>query len=205
MISGHVIPADFTERVFRNKSGAANHWLCKVKYINKFVASAHCDKPPRRGINHSPLIINHCPLAFHVFILNFAKYLRQMAENAYKSNTFSKKDPRAKNEAKKEKGGRRIFLNEPRLRLVFGFFLLLLSVYFFVAFVSYLFAGKEDQSVIEGCARAFLRRERKPPIGLDFTALCFRIFSFSDGLAFRRSSSRPCFFFLASDWFFKRT
>ena len=77
-----------------------------------------------------------------------------MAENAYKSNTFSKKDPRAKNEAKKEKGGRRIFLNEPRLRLVFGFFLLLLSVYFFVAFVSYLFAGKEDQSVIEGWARA---------------------------------------------------
>src|SRR6218665_3990638 len=154
MISGHVIPADFTERVFRNKSGAANHWLCKVKYINKFVASAHCDKPPRRGINHSPLIINHCPLAFHVFILNFAKYLRQMAENAYKSNTFSKKDPRAKNEAKKEKGGRRIFLNEPRLRLVFGFFLLLLSVYFFVVFVSYLFAGKEDQSVIEGWARA---------------------------------------------------
>jgi len=76
-----------------------------------------------------------------------------MAENAYKSNTFNKKDPRAKNEAKKEKGGRRIFLNEPPFRLAFGLFLFLLSVYFFVAFVSYLFAGKEDQSVIEGWAR----------------------------------------------------
>lgn len=67
-----------------------------------------------------------------------------MAANTYK-NTFKKQD-------KKEK--RKIslnlkFLEDKRFHLVFGFFLIVSSIYFLTAFISYLFTGKADQSVVE--------------------------------------------------------
>ena len=69
-----------------------------------------------------------------------------MAQNSYKSNTFKKSDKKKKN------GGSRFsfsFFNDPRLKLAFGFFLLITSLYLVTAFISYLFTGKADQSVVE--------------------------------------------------------
>ncbi len=69
-----------------------------------------------------------------------------MAQNSYKSNTFKKSD-------KKKKDGKSQFslsvFSDPRLRLVIGFFLLIGSFYLVTAFISYLFTGKADQSVVE--------------------------------------------------------
>jgi len=72
-----------------------------------------------------------------------------MAENTYKSNTFKKPE---KEKRSKSKSGSRFslaFFTDPRFRLAAGFFLLITSLFLFTAFVSYLFTGKADQSVIE--------------------------------------------------------
>ncbi len=74
-----------------------------------------------------------------------------MAENTYKSNTFKKPE-----KEKKSKGGKSKprfsmeFLQDPRFHLALGFFLLITSLFLFTAFVSYIFTGKADQSVVEG-------------------------------------------------------
>ena len=69
-----------------------------------------------------------------------------MAQNAYKSNTFKKAD-------KKKRGTKAnfsfSFFNDPRLKLALGFFLLIASFYLVTAFISYLFTGKVDQSVVD--------------------------------------------------------
>ena len=73
-----------------------------------------------------------------------------MAENTYKSNTFKK--PEKEKRSKASKGGSRFnldFFRDPRLHLAVGFFLLITSLFLFTAFVSYLFTGKADQSVVE--------------------------------------------------------
>lgn len=67
-----------------------------------------------------------------------------MGKNTYKSNTFKK--------GKKER--KRVsfklgFLKDKRLHLTVGIFLLTVSVFLIAAFVSYLFTGKADQSVVE--------------------------------------------------------
>ncbi|ELR70425.1 Cell division protein FtsK [Fulvivirga imtechensis AK7] len=68
-----------------------------------------------------------------------------MAKNTYKSNTFK--------QSKKEKGKKLKlnlgFLKDKRFHLTFGFFLLISSLFLFTAFLSYLFTGKADQSVVE--------------------------------------------------------
>lgn len=67
-----------------------------------------------------------------------------MAKNTYKSNTFK--------EPKKEKKRFRIrlgLLKDKRFHLTIGFFLLGSSLYLLVSFISYLFTGKADQSVME--------------------------------------------------------
>ncbi len=69
-----------------------------------------------------------------------------MAQNSFKSNTFKKPEKKKKD----GKPGSFTFFKDPRLKLAFGFFLLIASLYFFTAFVSYLFSGKADQSVVEG-------------------------------------------------------
>jgi S-DNA-T family DNA segregation ATPase FtsK/SpoIIIE len=74
-----------------------------------------------------------------------------MAKNTYKSNTFKNN----KQEKVPSKGFNLkatfspSFLNDRRFQLTVGLFLLLVSVFVFVACVSYLFTGKADQSVVE--------------------------------------------------------
>ena len=74
-----------------------------------------------------------------------------MTKNTYKSNTN-------KNKTQKKKKGLKFslsdkvnldFLKDKRVQLTGGLFLLLLSVFIFIACVSYLFTGKADQSVVE--------------------------------------------------------
>jgi len=75
-----------------------------------------------------------------------------MAENTYKSNTFKKpeKEKKAKGSGNKSKFNFSIeFFKDPRFTLAAGFFLLIISLYLFTSFVSYLFTGKADQSVVE--------------------------------------------------------
>jgi S-DNA-T family DNA segregation ATPase FtsK/SpoIIIE len=74
-----------------------------------------------------------------------------MAENTYKSNTFKKPEKEKKSRGSKSKSKFSLdFFKDPRFHLALGFFLLITSLFLFVAFVSYLFTGKADQSVVEG-------------------------------------------------------
>lgn len=73
-----------------------------------------------------------------------------MAENTYKSNTFKK--PEKEKKSKQAKSSKFkfdfAFFKDPRFTLALGFFLLILSIFLFVAFFSSLFTGKADQSVV---------------------------------------------------------
>ncbi|MFY0594325.1 DNA translocase FtsK 4TM domain-containing protein [Roseivirga sp.] len=72
-----------------------------------------------------------------------------MAKNTYKSNTF-KSNSKEKRPKKKLSFKLNVpFLKDRRFLLSIGFFLLLSSVFIFLACVSYLFTGKVDQSVVE--------------------------------------------------------
>lgn len=74
-----------------------------------------------------------------------------MAENTYKSNTFKKPEKEKKSRGSKSKSSFNLdFFKDPRFHLALGFFLLITALFLFVAFVSYLFTGKADQSVVEG-------------------------------------------------------
>ncbi|HNV30464.1 MAG TPA: DNA translocase FtsK 4TM domain-containing protein, partial [Cyclobacteriaceae bacterium] len=73
-----------------------------------------------------------------------------MAENTYKSNTFKKPEKEKKVKSPKSKTRFNFdFFKDPRFILALGFFLLITSLYLFTAFLSYLFTGKADQSVIQ--------------------------------------------------------
>ena len=61
-----------------------------------------------------------------------------MATNTYKK---TKKKKRARFSLK--------FFKDKKFHLVFGFFLMITSLYLFIAFISYLFTGQTDQSLIE--------------------------------------------------------
>ena len=74
-----------------------------------------------------------------------------MAKNTYKSNTFKNtKQEKKQSKGFSLKGKLRLgFLKDRRVQLTVGLFLLLTSIFIFVACVSYLFTGKADQSVVE--------------------------------------------------------
>ncbi|UII21222.1 FtsK/SpoIIIE family DNA translocase [Fulvivirga ligni] len=75
-----------------------------------------------------------------------------MAKNTYKSNTFkeSKKKEKGKSAGKKLNFNLKLsFLKDRRFHLTLGFFLLISSLFLLTAFISYLFTGKADQSVVE--------------------------------------------------------
>ena len=72
-----------------------------------------------------------------------------MAENTYKSNTFRKPEREKKSKSKGKGKFTLSFLTDPRFKLALGFFLLISSLYLVTAFISYLFTGKADQSIIE--------------------------------------------------------
>ena len=69
-----------------------------------------------------------------------------MAKNTYKSNTFKQTK---KTKAKRQLKFNVAFFKDKRFQLTAGFFLLISSLFLFTAFVSYLFTGKADQSVVE--------------------------------------------------------
>ncbi len=73
-----------------------------------------------------------------------------MAENTFKSNTFKKPEKEKKAKSTKSKFKFEFsFFKDPRFTLALGFFLLITSLFLFTAFLSYLFTGKADQSVVE--------------------------------------------------------
>jgi len=69
-----------------------------------------------------------------------------MSQNTYKSKNFKNKP---KGEKKALPKLNLAFLKDRRVQLTFGFFLLAASLFLLVAFISYLFTGKADQSVID--------------------------------------------------------
>jgi S-DNA-T family DNA segregation ATPase FtsK/SpoIIIE len=74
-----------------------------------------------------------------------------MAENTYKSNTFKKPEKEKKGKGSKSPSTFNwAFFKDPRFILTIGFVLLISSIYLFVAFLSYLFTGHADQSVVLG-------------------------------------------------------
>ncbi len=73
-----------------------------------------------------------------------------MAENTYKSNTFKKPEKEKKGKGPRSKSKFSFeFLKDQRFILAVGFFLIITSLYLFTSFLSYLFTGKADQSVVE--------------------------------------------------------
>ncbi|HTH55050.1 MAG TPA: DNA translocase FtsK 4TM domain-containing protein [Cyclobacteriaceae bacterium] len=73
-----------------------------------------------------------------------------MAENTFKTNSFKKPEKEKKSKAGKSKSNFSFdFFKDERFILAVGFFLIIVSLFLFTAFVSYLFTGKADQSVIE--------------------------------------------------------
>ncbi|MFQ3576024.1 MAG: DNA translocase FtsK 4TM domain-containing protein [Cytophagales bacterium] len=88
-----------------------------------------------------------------------------MAQNTYKKNTpkVEENQPspkKAKREASSDAEKRFFgFLNDRRLHVSFGFFLLFFSVYAFIASLSHLFTGNDDQSVVEGLTWAGFRSD----------------------------------------------
>ncbi len=84
-----------------------------------------------------------------------------MAENTYKSNTFKKPEKEKKSKSKSGSRFNLDFFKDPRFHLASGFFLLILSLFLFTAFLSYLFTGKADQSVVEGLADSSLLESGK--------------------------------------------
>ncbi|GHM99826.1 DNA translocase FtsK [Cytophagales bacterium WSM2-2] len=80
-----------------------------------------------------------------------------MAENTFKTNTFKKPEKEKKAKAGKSKSRLSFdFFKDPRFILAAGFFLIMASFFLFIAFVSYLFTGKADQSVIEALSDSSL-------------------------------------------------
>ncbi len=75
-----------------------------------------------------------------------------MAKNTFKTNTFKKPEKtRAKTRLKTN------FFKDKKLILISGLFLIILSVFLAVAFISYLFTYSSDQSVLEAVKDSGLR------------------------------------------------
>jgi DNA segregation ATPase FtsK/SpoIIIE, S-DNA-T family len=80
-----------------------------------------------------------------------------MAENTYKSNTFKKPEKEKKSKSKSKSKFSLEFLKDPRFHLASGFLLLMISIFLFASFMSFLFTGKADQSVVESVGSAELK------------------------------------------------
>jgi S-DNA-T family DNA segregation ATPase FtsK/SpoIIIE len=83
-----------------------------------------------------------------------------MAQNTYKSNTFKKPEKEKKGKSSKTKFSL-AFLNDPRLKLAGGFFLIIAGLYLFLALLSYLFTGKADQSIVQALGDSSLLESGK--------------------------------------------
>lgn len=75
-----------------------------------------------------------------------------MAENTYKKNTPKKDNKTKDKEIVEESAKTKInldFVRDRRFHLVLGFFLAMFSFCMLIAFISYLFTGSDDQSVVQ--------------------------------------------------------
>jgi S-DNA-T family DNA segregation ATPase FtsK/SpoIIIE len=72
-----------------------------------------------------------------------------MAENTFKSNSFKKPEREKKAKSKSKSWFSVEFFKDPRFSLAVGFFLIITALFLVTAFLSYLFTGKADQSVVE--------------------------------------------------------
>jgi S-DNA-T family DNA segregation ATPase FtsK/SpoIIIE len=80
-----------------------------------------------------------------------------MAENTYKSNHYKKPEKEKKSKGKGNGSALSLsFFKDPRFALAGGFFVIILSLFLFIAFISYLFTGKADQSVVEALGNSDL-------------------------------------------------
>jgi len=78
-----------------------------------------------------------------------------MTKNTYKSNTFKKTTPKGKKPKSKFNITDKFqFLDDRRLQLTVGFFLIILALFLFLSCSSYLFTGKTDQSVVESIGQS---------------------------------------------------
>ena len=77
-----------------------------------------------------------------------------MTKNTYRSNTFKQRNSQAKKKRKRTSGQYFKFLQDRRFQLSVGFFLLIASLFVFIACASYLFTGKADQSVVESVGKS---------------------------------------------------
>lgn len=117
-----------------------------------------------------------------------------MAENKFK-NTFKKKEEKQARKKLSLNFNFAIF-KDRRFHLAFGFFFLFASVYLFIAFLSYLFTGKADHSVVEAVAESGLRESGQEAInwlGLSGAMISHRFIYLWFGLA---SFFIPPFFFI---------
>ncbi|WP_375584952.1 DNA translocase FtsK 4TM domain-containing protein [Cyclobacterium xiamenense] len=71
-----------------------------------------------------------------------------MAANTYKKNTFKKKAAPAGGSRKTSRSFNWALFKDKRWSLSFGIFLMMFAVFMFFAFLSYLFAGQADQSLV---------------------------------------------------------
>lgn len=75
-----------------------------------------------------------------------------MAKNTYKSNTFKKPAKERQKERSKTK-----FFQDQKFVLAIGFFLIALSLFMVISFVSYLFTYSADQSVVQAIQETGIR------------------------------------------------
>lgn len=71
-----------------------------------------------------------------------------MAANTYKKNTFKKKATTGKPDPKRKRKFNWAFFSDKRWSLSFGIIFMMFSVFMFLAFLSYLFVGQADQSLV---------------------------------------------------------
>lgn len=76
-----------------------------------------------------------------------------MAEKTYKSNRYKK----AKKTRPKKKQSKPGFYKDRKFHLASGFFLMVLALYLMIAFLSFIFTGKADQSVVEAVFQTDLK------------------------------------------------
>jgi DNA segregation ATPase FtsK/SpoIIIE, S-DNA-T family len=79
-----------------------------------------------------------------------------MAQNTYKSNTFKKPEKEKKGKSSSKFKFNIGFLRDPRIKLAFGFFLLIAGIYLFLALLSFLFTWRADESVVKGLSDSSL-------------------------------------------------
>jgi S-DNA-T family DNA segregation ATPase FtsK/SpoIIIE len=128
-----------------------------------------------------------------------------MAENTYKSNTFKKPEKEKKAKGKSKPLFSFEFFKDPRFSLAMGFVMIITGIYLFIAFISYLFTGKADQSVVEALWSTNIidsGKEAENWLGLYGAVTShFMIFRWMGISAFFLP---PLLFFLGFRWVFKR-